>query len=135
MTGTDIPAALNGLLLDAALAYENQCNEYGGLSLGDRKRLAKASCEDVAGTTTTARKTASSARISKPTQTSTSSFAFGTQFVREWKGHDQIVTVVEDGFLWDGEVHASLSAVARAITGTRWNGPRFFGLETKRLSR
>jgi hypothetical protein len=58
----------------------------------------------------------------------------GTQLVREWEDKMQVVDVLENGFRWQ-EVHfASLSAVARAITGTRWSGPRFFGLtegETK----
>jgi Protein of unknown function (DUF2924) len=38
------------------------------------------------------------------------------------------VTVVDDGFRWNGKTHQSLSSIARAITGTNWNGPRFFGM-------
>ena len=53
----------------------------------------------------------------------------GTRLVREWQGVRHEVTVCEDGaFLYRGERHRSLSRIARAITGTRWNGPRFFGL-------
>jgi len=48
--------------------------------------------------------------------------------VREWQGTTHHVTVVSDGFLWNGSTHRSLSGIARAITGTKWNGPRFFGM-------
>ena len=57
----------------------------------------------------------------------------GTILVREWRGITHHVTVTDDGFLWNGKPHRSLSGIARAITGTAWNGPRFFGLrETSR---
>jgi hypothetical protein len=52
----------------------------------------------------------------------------GTEFVRVWQGRVYKVVVVAEGFAWNGTTWASLSEVARAITGTRWNGPRFFGL-------
>jgi hypothetical protein len=53
----------------------------------------------------------------------------GTQLIREWKGVEQRVTVVANGFEWQGRRFKSLSAVARAITGTPWSGPVFFGLK------
>jgi hypothetical protein len=52
----------------------------------------------------------------------------GTILSREWNGITQRAIVVEDGFLWEGTRYDSLSAIAFAITGTRWSGPRFFGL-------
>ena len=52
----------------------------------------------------------------------------GTKLVREWDGAAHVVTVLRDGFDWQGRRYRSLSAIARAITGTRWNGYRFFGL-------
>lgn len=52
----------------------------------------------------------------------------GTRLVREWNGRNHTVEVLEQGFLCDGQRYRSLSAVARAITGARWSGPRFFGL-------
>ena len=52
----------------------------------------------------------------------------GTILSREWNGTTQRAIVVDDGFLWEGTRYDSLSAIAFAITGTRWNGPRFFGL-------
>lgn len=52
----------------------------------------------------------------------------GTKLVREWNGVEHTVTVMRDGFEFDGRKYKSLSAIARAIAGTRWNGYRFFGL-------
>lgn len=52
----------------------------------------------------------------------------GTILSREWNGITQRAIVVDDGFLWEGTRYDSLSAIAFAITGTRWSGPRFFGL-------
>jgi Protein of unknown function (DUF2924) len=52
----------------------------------------------------------------------------GTVLAREWDGHLQRVMVLADGFAWDGKMFRSLSEVAFAMTGTRWSGPRFFGL-------
>ena len=130
VNGSEPPKALSGILLDAAIAYEQQCKQYGSLSLPDRKRLhklARSGSRESVDSRTSASK---SAVGSSPPQ-----YAFGTQFVREWQGRDEIVTATEDGFLWDGQTYKSLSAVARAITGTRWNGPRFFGVDTKRKAR
>ena len=50
---------------------------------------------------------------------------------REWNGHMRRVAVLADGFAWNGKTYPSLSKVAFAITGTRWNGPKFFGLRDK----
>jgi Protein of unknown function (DUF2924) len=55
----------------------------------------------------------------------------GTTMVREWNGHLQWVMVLADGFAWNGKTYRSLSRVAFAITGTNWNGPRFFGVRDK----
>jgi hypothetical protein len=52
----------------------------------------------------------------------------GSTLVREWDGARQRVEVLDRGFAWNGQTYRSLSAVAFAITGTRWSGPRFFGL-------
>ena len=55
----------------------------------------------------------------------------GTVLVREWDRQSQRVMVMADGFAWNCQTYDSLSKVAFAITGTRWNGPRFFGLRDK----
>jgi hypothetical protein len=52
----------------------------------------------------------------------------GARLVREWHGALHEIEVLEDGYLWRGVRHRSLSAIARAITGTKWSGPRYFGL-------
>jgi len=59
---------------------------------------------------------------------SQSSIRPGTRLVRDWQGRVQEVVVLDAGFLWNGQRYASLSEIARLITGTRWSGPRFFGL-------
>ena len=55
----------------------------------------------------------------------------GTVLGREWNGRMQHVAVLADGFAWNGKAYPSLSKVAFAITGTRWSGPKFFGLRDK----
>jgi hypothetical protein len=57
----------------------------------------------------------------------------GTVLVREWDRRSQRVMVMADGFAWNGQTYDSLSKVAFAITGTKWNGPRFFGLRDKEV--
>ena len=54
----------------------------------------------------------------------------GATFRRMWNGEDHVVTVIDKGFDWNGRTFKSLSAVATAIAGSRWNGPRFFGLRS-----
>ena len=56
----------------------------------------------------------------------------GTRLIREWQGVEHTATVLDDGFEYQGRRYKSLSAVARAITGTRWNGPLFWGLRNHR---
>jgi hypothetical protein len=55
----------------------------------------------------------------------------GTILMREWNGRPERVRVIDEGFAWKGKTYDSLSSVAFAITGTKWNGPRFFGLRDK----
>jgi hypothetical protein len=59
----------------------------------------------------------------------------GTVLAREWNGQMQRVAVLADGFAWNGKTYPSLSKIAFAITGTRWNGPKFFGLRDKPAKR
>lgn len=56
----------------------------------------------------------------------------GTRLVREWDGVEHVITILRDGFDWQGRRYKSLSAIARTITGTQWNGYRFFGLRENR---
>ena len=61
--------------------------------------------------------------------TQTRSFKPGTKLIREWKGKVHEVVIAGGTYIWAGQNYRSLSQIARAITGTRWSGPRFFGLE------
>ncbi len=101
-------------LLLRALAYHIQEQAEDGLSKVTRRRLAK-----LAGPNGENRKPISLPIIRlKP----------GSRLIREWHGEVHRVTVLEKGFDWRGNRYASLSQIARAITGARWSGPLFFGL-------
>jgi hypothetical protein len=63
------------------------------------------------------------------------SFKPGTRLIREWQGRVHEVVIAGDTYIWSGKPYRSLSQIARAITGTRWSGPRFFGLETGKNAR
>lgn len=102
-------------LLIRAIAYQLQVNEAGGLSPHTLKKL-KALGKEIA-------KTGKAGSLSKH------GIRAGTKLIREWKGKTHEVEVLEEGFSWAGEHYRSLSVIARLITGTRWSGPRFFGLE------
>ena len=108
MFGTPAPKRLSAPFLRRFLAFERQAKLQGGLPKGFRVALDRASDN----------KPNARARALKP----------GGRILREWNGTTHVVDVLEDGFLWNGERHSSLSAIARAITGARWSGPRFFGV-------
>jgi hypothetical protein len=102
--------------LQSRLAYRIQELSYGGPDKQTR-RLLDLLADEVEGTLK--RK----AQIADPRNP-----VVGTKLIREWDGIAHTVTVLKEGFEWGGQRYKSLSAVARAITGTRWNGYRFFGL-------
>ena len=106
--------------LESRLAYRIQELTYGGPDKQTR-RLLDMLADEVEGTLT--RK----AQIADPRNP-----VVGTKLIREWDGVAHTVTVLNEGFEWDGRRYKSLSAVARAITGTRWNGYRFFGLRERK---
>lgn len=54
--------------------------------------------------------------------------ASGARLIREWNGKEYVIDVKDDGYLWNGKTWRSLSAIAKEITGTKWSGPRFFGV-------
>jgi Protein of unknown function (DUF2924) len=105
--GRTPPAALSKDLLGRMIAWRMQEQAFGGL---DRESL-----RFLDGL---ARHGSSSRRQLKP----------GTVLVRDYQGQRHTVTVAPDGFDWQGRTYSSLSAIARAITGTAWSGPRFFAL-------
>lgn len=118
----DAPAPNNSrTFMESRLAYRIQELTFGGPDKQTR-RLLDLLADEVEGTLT--RK----AQIADPRNP-----VVGTKLIREWDGIAHTVTVLNGGFDWQGRRYKSLSAVARAITGTRWNGYRFFGLrESKR---
>ena len=117
----DAPAPNNSrTFLESRLAYRIQELTYGG-PYKQTRRLLDLLADEVEGTLT--RK----AQIADPRNP-----VVGTKLIREWDGIAHTVTVLKEGFEWGGQRYKSLSAVARAITGTRWNGYRFFGLRERK---
>jgi hypothetical protein len=112
LTGRPLPR-VSPRLLRLALAWELQAKVHGGLSRKTSQKLAQ-----LAAAKTTTRKV-------EP----------GMRLVREWNGKLHIVTIGEDKIIrWNERAWQSLSEVARAITGTRWSGPAFFGLKTRKAA-
>jgi hypothetical protein len=117
---TDPPKGIGQRLLIRAVAYEMQVKRYGGLKPATDRRLQKIAN----GTSDCAHNDGKAPRGLHP----------GARLVREWNGVSHVVEVTEHEFVWDGERYRSLSAIARAITGARWSGPRFFGLTSENAS-
>ncbi len=109
-------------LLFAVLAYRIQADRLGDIHAGVKAVLDRSIPGEKRSVTT--------ARIAKLDRQRTL-LTPGTMLTRSWNGWSERVMVMADGFGWNGKVYRSLSEVASAITGTRWNGPRFFGLRDK----
>jgi Protein of unknown function (DUF2924) len=116
------PVHLARNLLFAVIAYRVQADCYGDLDHATRQVLDRSVTKET-GRVTSARLASFDQKRSKLTP--------GTVLVREWDRQSQRVMVMADGFAWNGQTYDSLSKVAFAITGTKWNGPRFFGLRDK----
>jgi hypothetical protein len=95
-------------MLRLLLAWRIQALALGGLDRDTREALARTG----------------------PVVAEGQDLGIGATFRRMWNGEEQVVTVIDKGFDWNGRTFKSLSAVASAIAGTRWNGPRFFGLRS-----
>jgi hypothetical protein len=109
MVGSPPRCATSREFLVAMVAWQWQARACGGLTHWTQQRLAR-----------------SGASTSQPP--SSSSLPIGTVLVKTYQGQSYTVTVQAEGFAFEGTVYASLSEIARRITGTRWNGPAFFGL-------
>ncbi len=109
------PPGYNRRFLESRLAYRIQELAYGGLSTTTLQRLEALGEQFAADGGKKGRRTINDRPIA------------GTQFVREWQGIEHRVTVRENDFEYQGRPYKSLSAIARVITGTRWNGLIFFG--------
>src|SRR5438105_3425429 len=109
-------------LLFAVIAYRIQADRFGDLDHETRQLLDRTGAMETSA--------AMSARLISFDQKRTE-LTPGTVLVRDWDRQSQRVMVMSDGFAWNGQTYDSLSKVAFAITGTNWNGPRFFGLRDK----
>ncbi len=109
------PKGISRPLLVRAVAYGMQVKRYGGLKPVVRRQL---------------RKVADGGSARAAANVKTAKIAPGMRLIREWNGSSHVVEAVDGGFVWNGARYGSLSAVARAITGARWSGPRFFALES-----
>jgi len=113
---TEPPKAFGPDLLRRSIAHQIQEKAYGGLSASTQRlldRLVKAAMAKPNG------------RLKLPRRVKP-----GSELVRTWKKRTYRVMVLADGFACDGKTYASLSEIASEITGTNWNGPRFFGLRS-----
>ena len=123
------PAHLPRWLLLRVLAYQIQAAALGGL---DKATLCVIR-QPKGQTPDSPQSGLFEARI--PTTREGADLRAGALLVREWKGKLERVTVLEKGFAWNGKSYASLSQIATAMTGTSWNGHRFFGLRTAKADR
>lgn len=114
--GRPPPKGISRRLLEHASAYHMQVSMFGGLKPAVRRRLLAPAD----------RKSSSVAVTNKAAVPR--ALAPGARLVREWRGRSHTVEVLDQGFLYGKRHFSSLSEVARTITGTRWSGPRFFGL-------
>ncbi|MBN9022239.1 MAG: DUF2924 domain-containing protein [Rhizobiales bacterium] len=114
------PPPYNRRFLESRLAYRIQELAYGGLKPETVERL-EALGEQLDGGNVVLRRIRADA---KPIS--------GTRLIRDWQGVEHCVTVRDHDYEYQGRPYKSLSAVARAITGTRWNGWLFFGLKSRR---
>jgi hypothetical protein len=113
------PPHLPRHLLFRILAYRLQADQLGDLDADTRRVLNRMGFETADGI----------GRLVADLNLPRTELRPGTLLTREWDGHLQRVMVLADGFSWNGETYRSLSKVAFAMTGTRWSGPRFFGLD------
>jgi hypothetical protein len=116
------PPRYNRRFLESRLAYRLQELAYGGLKPATVAKLEALGQQLDGGDIAVRRRRADERPIS------------GTKLVREYRGFPHHVTVLHDGYEWEGRPYKSLSAIARAITGTQWNGLVFFGLKSRRAA-
>lgn len=100
------PSLRSEPIMRMLLAWRVQAEAFGGIDADTRKALSRTGAVEPEGR----------------------QLGIGAILTRTWKGKKIEVVVEEQGFCWEGQVFASLSAAATAIAGSRWNGPRFFGL-------
>ncbi len=119
MFGVSVPRGLSHDMLIRGIAYKIQEQAHGGLSQATKRKLKTIATqlEDDSG------KEFVPGLTLKP----------GAKLIREWQARAYTVTVLDDGFEYNGKRYGSLSMIAREITGARWSGPRFFGLKKDKV--
>lgn len=110
-----MPEGLSRDLMVRCISFAEQCKRYGGLDPANARLLDRLARQVKASGTL---------EIDRSVRPK-----IGTRIVREWRGRTYVVVVTDQGFRYQSSHFASLSHVARTITGTRWSGPRFFGLK------
>ena len=106
-------------LLTSALAWQLQERKFGGLSAATRRRLRVLA------------RAHERTKRSRHLPAASTNLRPGSVIVKHWRGAQHVVVVLADGFQHQGKVYGSLSQLALEITGTRWNGPAFFGLRKR----
>jgi len=120
LTGDLSPKRISYTLLKLAVAYEIQRQDHKALVTRVHKKLEKLAKAD---------------NLSKEVRAPNRSMKAGGRLIREWHGKIYEVYIADEGVYMEGKHYSSLSSVAYAITGARWNGPRFFGLRSSRTQK
>ena len=115
--GIPPPRGLGRELMIRAISWKRQEKQHGGLAPAVKRELARL-----------ARQLERSGDLDMERQPTLKT---GTRLIREWHGRTCHVTVLEDGFQFEDRRYASLTQIARDVTGTNWSGPRFFGLRQR----
>ena len=115
--GSPPPKGLSSRLISYAIAYNEQTKAHGSLPPSVRRKLKAVNS-----------KLENDSRADTPSKTQKVA-SEGTRLIRQWHGRTYTVEALETGFLHEGKTYRSLSEIARSITGVRWSGRRFFGVQ------
>ena len=127
------PKGLSRRLLEYNAAWLLQAEAQGGLTAATRRRLdalGRAGRGNGDCAEDDRQQTGKTDRM-----TPRRKLRLGSRLVRQWQGHSHVVEVIDGGFTYEGRSYTSLTAIAREITGARWSGPRFFGLNAPRTGK
>lgn len=134
--GCPPPSGVRRELLVRAAAWHLQAKRLGGFSVETKRKLAQAIRQagvnglgmELGSASETSNEMHGAARYAGSALKPRQSLSKGARLIRDWNGKANVVDVLAEGFLFEGKLYRSLSAIAREITGAHWSGPRFFGL-------
>ena len=126
------PKGLSRRLLEGNAAWLLQAEASGGLTAATRRRLDALARSHRSDSDSAVNDRQQKTAIPKAAR---HRLRPGTRLIRQWQGHSYVVEVIESGFVYEGKKYTSLTSITRAITGTHWSGPRFFGLNAKTTGR